>query len=170
MREETINKVEAAFSKFLNRFGEDFRKAMTRSWRLPNGEPTLSKQGCKAVFTRAFRQTLRHDPEPDPKKVKWLMGLIEDAPQTFRHMALEAIRELPNGAGRPRKLKTPEQRARLCARISELLPQCEESRYAFLKAAAEARPPVSERTARRIWVDHLKAVGKGNRKGSKSDI
>jgi len=164
MRNGTIQRIEKAFEKLLNRLGEDGYRAMSAAWQQASGKPLLSRKRAKSLFSLGFREGLRRSPEPEPEQLSTVINLVENAPHALRHMLQEAARELPHGGGRPRKLDTPEKRAKLCARIAELLPECEDPRFAFLRAAAESRPPISERTARRVWTEHQKANKQETRK------
>ena len=157
MKEKTISQIEEACREFLSSLSEDIYATLTARFNRAVKKPILPEKRSQGFLTLGFKIGLQQEPEPDPRVLSAVLRFLKTSPDAMRHLGQELARKMkPHEGGRPRKLDTTE-RAKLCARIAELLPDCEDSRNAFLRAAAESRPPVSERTARRIYRDHLAA-------------
>ena len=158
MKEETIQKIEAAFESLLRMTKINIWEVFTMMAKNKDAPP-FKPPVVKKLFLKGtqigFKEAMRRSPEPKPRDLQKILHYVQNGPETLHAMALELAKVTPRPKG-GRPPTPPEQKAACIAKIRELLPQCENPTDAFLRAGAAMNPPLSIWTVRRIWREHLK--------------
>jgi hypothetical protein len=159
MKKTTIQRIKAVIEQVSEQLGVNLYQHAAATIKAMTGasDAEISKT-FRAAKKAAIIGRLKPLPEPDPKKLDEMLHMLKSQPHVARDIYIEYAKKLPHApGGRPRALNTPDAQAKLCARIAELLPACEDPQDAYRRAGAESRPPVSVWTARRYYREHLRS-------------